>query len=233
MDEIRIKIEELVNRYIEDIIYQNHDTWNNRLDLMKNNLEIITDINDKTDVNNKDKILVKNITEELIKLGKNPQEVNIKSYLRMRVYEVSKQLKEELSKLSYVENIESIETFDDWIKSLKIYKLNGNYLSLNYYDKSYDLYTDMRKIVLKRNSTVHQKIYAVRVCDKLLEEKNQETLPNKMSLKQGDYELSEIIRLISNSPQYHYELTRHVLYTQIKSNFDTKEHANKLYSLIK
>ena len=68
---------------------------------------------------------------------------------------------------------------------------------------------------------------------KLLEQNNQKTLPPGITLEKGDYELSEIIRLINNNPQYHYRLKKSLLYNEINYKFDRKEHANKLYLLLK
>lgn len=229
----KTKIKELINRIIQDIIYQGHDTLSNRLDLMKNGLEIITATNREQNISNEDKVIVKRITEELINLKGNDLVVDMNSYIRKRINEVSEHLKEELSKLSYIETIEPIETFDNWIKSLRIFKMNGIYLKPDYYENSYDLYSDMRKIVLKRNSTEHQKIYTLRISEKLLEKSSQQTLPNNITLEKGDYELSEIIKLMTNNPQYYYSLKRSVLYHQINDSFESKEKAIKLYLLTK
>lgn len=105
MNEVRLKTESLIKEYVKDIIYQNHDTWANRLDLMKNGLEIITDINAKQNVSNEDKVLVRNIIEDLIKLDVNNLEVDITSNRRKKIHEASEQLKAELTKLSCVEII--------------------------------------------------------------------------------------------------------------------------------
>ena len=111
--------------------------------------------------------------------------------------------------------------------------MNGIYLNSNYYENSYELYNDIRKIVLRESSNKHQQIYALRLSEKLLEQNNQKTLPPGITLEKGDYELSEIIRLINNNPQYHYRLKKSLLYNEINYKFDRKEHANKLYLLLK
>lgn len=43
------------------------------------------------------------------------------------------------------EKKENIENIDDWIKSLRIYKLKYKSLGLTYYQTSNDLYQDMKK----------------------------------------------------------------------------------------
>lgn len=83
-----------------------------------------------------------------------------------------------MASIPYVlDELTEIKTVNDWIKSLKIYKLENQFLSTDYYQTSYDLYQDIRKIGFTKNPPSYKKIYASRVINKISSKENQSKLP--------------------------------------------------------
>lgn len=230
MRQITEKLYELANNIFE---ISRTELWNERIKLFEGSLEIIQEIKNNYYIKEEDYLALRKLTEELIKQGIDKPVTDIKSYKRNNIHELTNQAKEELAEMPSIEEKEpEIKNINDWIKSLKIYKLSGQYLSKNYYQTSYELYKDIRKIVLSKNLHNYKKVYASRVISKL--EDKQNDLPENINIKIEDYELSELIRLIKNNPELNYELMpfKYENYL-VKERFERIEWQNNLLTLIK
>ena len=230
MKEIKEKLYGLANNVFE---ISKTELWNERIKLFESSLEIISEIKNNYYITEEDYLALRKLTQELIKQGIDKPVTDIKSYKRNNIYKLTNQLKEELAEIPSIEEKETeINNINDWIKSLKIYKLNGQYLSRNYYQTSYELYKDIRKIVLSKKTQNYKKIYVSRVMTKLEDEQNN--LPQNINIRIEDYELSELIRLIKNNPELNYELMpfKYENYL-VKERFERIEWQNNLLSLIK
>ena len=182
---------------------------------------------------NEELIALKTLTEELLNLGSSCYDENIRSYKRKMICKLSDEIKDIIQKLPPVEEKnEEIKTVDDWIKSLKIYKLDTSHLSSLYYQNSYDIYRDIRKIVLTKNPPHYKRIYAGRVAEKLDSEKQK--LPEQINLQIADYELSEMMRLIKDNKDFNYKLMP-FSYEKliINDRFERQEWSNNLLLLVK
>ena len=72
----------------------------------------------------------------------------------------------------------------------------------------------------------------VRIVEQLEEEKNQ--LPQNLNLELADYELTELIRLIKNNPEFNYKLMPFKYQRALINNrFERQEWKNKLLLLVK
>lgn len=117
---------------------------------------------------------------------------------------LTNQLQEVLWKMPYVrEEKVKIETINDWIKDLKIYRLNGKSLKLDYYQSSDDLYQDMEKITLEKDAPTYKKIYAIRVSKKLSSEENQSRLPKGINLQVEEPRWMKLIKVIQD-PEFNF-----------------------------
>lgn len=205
------------------------DKWDIKIKIFTDNLNLITKLR-KRKLSDDECIALRKLTEELIKQGINDPVTNIKSYKRNQLFKLTSKAKKELEKIPYIQEPQpEINNINDWVKSLKIYKLKSDVLSENYYKNSYELYQDIRKIVLSKTIPNYKKIYVDRVIDKL--EEGQDKLPQSINLKIEDYELSELIRLIKNNPNSNYRLKyKDAL---IKARFERIEWKNNLLLMVK
>lgn len=232
MEDIKQKLELLAKK----IIYLNAEiTWNDRIKAFHKGLEIISDIMNQDNVRDDDYIALRKLTEELIKKGIDGPVTDIRSYKRDRLSELTAKLKEELTKMPDITEKElEIKNLNDWITALKIFKLDGQFLSMNYYESSYDLYCDMRKIVFTKTPPAYKRIYLGRIADKIENEENRSKLPETINLEIADYELAQLIRLIHNNPEFNYELMRFSYQNfVINQHFERGEWKNNLLLLIK
>lgn len=206
------------------------ETWSIKIMVFTDNLNLITKIR-KRKLSDDESITLRKLTEELIKLGIEEPVENIKSYKRTELFKLTTKAKRELEKIRYIEEQEpEIKNINDWIKSLKIYKLENNNLSQIYYQNSYELYQDIRKIILSKTVPNYQKIYAARVINKI-EEQNK---LSKINIKIEDYELSELIRLIKNNSEFNYKLMPFKYQKElIMQRFERVEWKNNLLLMIK
>ena len=144
-----------------------------------------------------DYYIMQNIIKELLdnKLT-SASRIDIKNKLE-RLYQ---QLEEALKSIPKIEPKKvEITDINSLTKSLKIYKLNGTYLSQDTYQSSYYLYSHLRKIIFNKNSTMTAKVYTDRIVDKL-------SSITSIDIKQEDYELFCIMKLVKQNPDFVYGL---------------------------
>lgn len=197
MKKIDVKINDLIDKVIHLSPNYNNITYNNYIKLLEQTLNVYNYIqkNSNNLVTNYDYYIMQNIIKELLnnKLT-SASRIDIKNKLE-KLYQ---QLEEALKSIPKIET-KKVEVTDinSLIKSLKIYRLNGTYLSQNTYQSSYHLYSDLRKIILNRNSTMTAKVYTDRIVDKL-------SSVTSIDIKQEDYELFCIMRLVKQNPDFVY-----------------------------
>ena len=238
MEYINNKFKELVDQ----IIYMNTSyeirtiTWEETNKAFEKSLEIISNIKSENDLSDKEYLILRELIEKLIAEGIDGPVTNIRSYKRNRLAELTIKARKELADIPYVleKECEKIETINDWIKSLKIFKLYDQFLSIEYYESSYDLYSDIRRVVLTKNPPMYKKLYLGRIIDKLEDENNQKKLPSNMNIQIEDYELSLLIKSIKNNPDFNFRLMNwNYQNSLIDSRFERCEWKNNMLLLIK
>ena len=225
MREIDTKINDLIDNMIQ---YKGLISYRNYVQLLSEQaLDIYNCIEENK--NNDEEM-----QEEYYVLGKlisrllnNRRESTRRSKKLKSLYE---QLEEVLANIPKIEPQEvKITDINSLIKSLKIYKLSGTNLSQDTYQSSYQLYSDLRKIILNRNSTLTAKVYTGRVANKL-------SSVTSIDIKQEDYELFCIMRLVKENPDFGYGFPIPVNRQQqidILTRFDHRERINYLLELKK
>lgn len=225
MREIDTKINDLIDNMIQ---YKGSISYRNYVQLLSEQaLDIYNCIEENK--NNDEEM-----QEEYYVLGKlisrllnNRRESTRRSKKLKSLYE---QLEEVLANIPKIEPQEvEITDINSLIKSLKIYKLSGTNLSQDTYQSSYQLYSDLRKIILNRNSTLTAKVYTGRIVDKL-------SSVTSIDIKQEDYELFCIMRLVKENPDFGYGFPIPVNRQQqidILTRFDRRERINYLLELKK
>lgn len=225
MQEIDTKINDLIDNMIQ---YKGSISYRNYVQLLSEQaLDIYNCIEENK--NNDEEM-----QEEYYVLGKlisrllnNRRESTRRSKKLKSLYE---QLEEVLANIPKIEPQEvEITDINSLIKSLKIYKLSGTDLSQDTYQSSYQLYSDLRKIILNRNSTLTAKVYTGRIVDKL-------SSVTSIDIKQEDYELFCIMRLVKENPDFGYGFPIPVNRQQqidILTRFDRRERINYLLELKK
>jgi hypothetical protein len=236
MNEINQELENLA----EEIIYLrgwyfSNITWGERIEIFKLGIDTISYIKRHPTVNSDCWYKLRKLIEELLKMGISEPVTDIESYKRVEIFNLTEKLKQELDSIPYIaDEIIEIKTVNDWIESLKIYKLGDGFLLEDYYQSSDDLYRDIRKIVFTKNPSKYKKIYAGRVINKLSNEENQSKIPSSINLRIEDYELTELIRLIKNNPDFNYELmNRDYQNILINERLEHGEFTNNLLLLVK
>lgn len=236
MDDIKQKLEELAHNIFEITGgYTYSPTWNQNIEAFNRSLEIISYIKNQTSVSDDDYLALRKLTEELITHGIDGPVTHIRSYKRNKLSELTAKVREELVEIPYIEEKKpEIKTVNDWIKSLKIYKLKDGFLSMDYYETSYDIYHDIRKIILTKNPPMYKRIYLGRVVDRLEDEGNKSKLPKNLSIQTEDYELTQLIHLIKDNPDFNYDLMPWKYERAlINERFERGEWKNNLLLLIK
>lgn len=197
------KVDNKLNNLIDRIIYlapgyNNSITYKDYIELLEQTLAVYNYIQKKRSndlITDYDYYIIGKIIKKILnnKLT-SASRIDIKNKLE-RLYQ---QLEEALKSIPKIEP-EKVEVTDinSLIKSLKIYKLNGTYLSQDTYQSSSNLYSDLRKIILNKNSTMTAKVYTDRLVDKL-------SSITSIDIKQEDYELFCIMRLVKQNPDFVY-----------------------------
>ena len=182
---------------------------------------------------NEELIVLKKLTDELLKLGGSCDNSTIRSYKRNRVSKLKDEIKINIEKLPLVEEKSAqIDTVDSWIKSLKIFKLHNGHLSSEYHQTCYEVYQNIRKIILTKDPSDYKRIYIGRVVEKLEMEKNN--LPEHINLQVEYYELTELMRLIKDNPDFNYKLMPFKYQRSlINDRFERQEWKNNLLLLVK
>lgn len=207
-------------------------TSNDYIKALEQGIEMMNDILDSENREEKDYYTIRILMEELIKVAgiQNPV-TNNRRYKDKKIYELTCILKQKLLEIPYIEEKPIlIENINDWIKSLKIFKLNGQHVSTDYYESSYDLYYDIRKMILKRNQPIYKKIYLEKVANVLDSE-------NKDNILKTDFELHYLVKLIKDHPDFNYRLMqirgKSVLSLVIHDRIEKGFWENRLRILIK
>lgn len=238
MEYINSQFKELVNQilYMNTLYETRTITWGETNKAFERSLEIISDIKSQDNISDDEYLILRKLIEKLIDEGIDGPVTHIRSYKRNRLADLTAKAREELASIPYIDEREpeKIETINNWIKSLKIFKLRDQFLSKEYYESSYDLYSDMRKIILTKNPPMYKKLYLGRVVDKLEKENNKKTLPQNLNLEIADYELSLLIKFIKDNPDFNSRLMNWSYEKSlIDSRFERGEIENNLLLLIK
>lgn len=201
-----------------------------RINLMEYTLEVINYINNNV-VEENDLTIFKGLIKEALMYGAEERVVESKHNKRRRYCELTKQVREEISKNCIFDvKDELITDLNSWIKSLKIFKLGNLHLEEDIYKNSYELYEFMRRIILKRNSQNYKKIYVVQIVEKLESEENLKKLPSNIKISEFDYELSQIIKLVKNNLGFD---GKGILSKQRYYSFEREANINRVKMLIK
>lgn len=229
------KVDDKLNSLIDRIIYlapgyNNSITYKNYIELLEQTLNVYNYIQKKRSsdlITDYDYYIIGTIIKDLLKNKlTSASRIDIKNKLESLYH----QLEEILANIPKIEPQEvKITDINSLIKSLKIYKLSGTNLSQDTYQSSYQLYSDLRKIILNRNSTLTAKVYTGRVANKL-------SSVTSIDIKQEDYELFCIMRLVKENPDFGYGFPIPVNRQQqidILTRFDHRERINYLLELKK
>lgn len=207
------------------------NTWNEYIDMMQDTLNIIKKVDKNIKPN--DLEILKGLIKEALNLGLLKKDPTIRSYKRNKLYNLTTQVKEEIENKPYLKYTEEeITDLNSWIKSLKIFKMGNNGLTEDIYENSYDLYQEMKKIILIKSSPAYKKIYVNKVVERLEEPDNIKKLPNNINIKTEDYELYQIIKLVKQSPEFDYHNLGILALTKSR-NLDYQTNANRVKLLLK
>ena len=220
----------------ETIVFLGHEnTYNQDIIAYTKGLNIIRDIKKQEQVEDKEWLILRKLANKLVEAGITTPVTNTRSYKRNRLHDLTMKVITEIETIPYIEDEKvEIKTVDDWIKSLKVFKLKDSFLSMEYYQTSYDMYQNIRKIVLNKNAPVYKRIYVGRVVNELISDDNKTSFPENLDLKAEDYELFELIRLIKDNPNFNYNLMKssHKKY-EIDYRFEKSAHKNKILLIVK
>ncbi len=209
-----MSIKEKQDKLIDEIVhvrggYAYECKWDDHINALERGIELASDtlhLISEEDTSSNQKIddheifATKILIEELLKVSGIDQPQKSRNYRVKKVYELSCILREKLNQIpDIVQEEEKVTSINSWIKSLRIFKMNSKFISTEYYQSSGDLCTDISKIVLKKTSPLYQKLYVGKVSS-LLDEENRKT----EDILKSDYELSELVRLTKDNPDFNY-----------------------------
>lgn len=226
------KVDNKLNNLIDRIIYlapgyNNSITYKDYIELLEQTLAVYNYIQKKRSndlITDYDYYIMRKIIKEILnnKLT-SASRIDIKNKLESLYH----QLEELLTNIPKVEIPEiRVTDINSLVRSLKIYKLKGNFLSPDTYQSSYQLYSDLRKIILNRYSTMTEKVYANRII-------NQLSSATNIDIKQEDYELFCIMKLVKENPDFSHESILSFKERDILVRFDYNERNNHLLELKK
>lgn len=228
---------EKLNKLAEQImtLYINEgygNTWNEYIEMMELTLSLILEAK-QIHIDDNELIILRGLIKEALNLGLNEIDPKIRSPKRSKLYELTIKVKEEIEKfpdLKYQD--EEVTDFNSWIKSLKIFKMGAVGLDDTIYETSYELYQGMRKIILDKKSQNYKKIYLYKIVEILDSEENQKKLPIDIELKQVDYELYQVIKLVKGNKDFNYHKLGNLALTKAR-NLDYLTNVNRVNMLIK
>ncbi|MDE5587055.1 MAG: hypothetical protein K2I72_01635, partial [Bacilli bacterium] len=192
-------------------------TWNDHINALEFGLELaseslaeirkliaganmVSDDRSYPRIDYRETIATKVLCEELLKVaGLKEEPTNKRNYKGKRIYNLSCDLRRALEQFPRtVEDKEKPDSLNGLVKSLQIFKLESREISTDFYETGGDLYSDIRKIVLKKESPLYKKFYAGKVAS-ILKEGNNET----ENFLAEDYELEQLVTLIEGTPDFY------------------------------
>lgn len=198
---IREKQEEL----IEGIVYLKGSytyqcTWNDHINALEFALEIVSDYMDYSKIDEHEASVTRVLIEELLKVaGRTEPPTSNRDYKGKKIYNLSCTLREKLEEFPrMIEDKEKPTSLNGLVKSLQIFKLRSHEISTDFYETGGDLYSDIRKIVLKKDPPLYQKFYAGKVVS-ILKEGNSQT----ENFLAEDYELERLVDYIESTPDFY------------------------------
>lgn len=207
------------------------NTWNEYIDMLENTLNIMTSVDESIKQNELETL--RGLIKESLNIGLTINNPTIRSYKRNKLYELILNIKEELKNKPYLNYTEEeIKNLNSWIKSLKIFKMGPNGLNEDIYENSYDLYQEMKKIILTKSSPAYKKIYVTRIVERLEEPDNIKKLPSNINIEKEDYELYQIMKIVKQNPEYDYHNLGNLALTKAR-NLDYQTNANRVKLLLK
>jgi len=175
-------------------------TWNDHIKALEFGLEVVSDSMNPLNADEHEKTVTRALIEELLKVaGRGEAPTSNRDYKGKKIYELSCSLKEKIKEFPRItEDREQPTSLNGLVKSLQIFKLKSRGISTDLYETGYDLYVDIRKIILTKDSPLYKTFYAGKVVS-ILKEGNKET----DNLLSEDYELERLVNFIDNRPDFY------------------------------
>ena len=231
------KLNELATKIMSLYINEGYrTTWNEHIEMMELTLSLIEEAQ-KEIIEEKQLHILSGLIKEALSLGLSKKDSTIRNYKRERLYNLTCEVKEQLKNkpfLKYQE--EEITNLNSWVKSLQIFKMGKFGLEATVYETSYELYQEMRKIILDKSSPNYKKIYVSKIVERLEASENKQKLPSNINIYQEDYELYQIIRLIKENKKYDLNYSNHnlgKLASKKSRSLDYQMNASRVLMLIK
>lgn len=247
MEEVNKKLENLANRLlyinggyiIENGRYVKLSEHANTHNVLIETLDLALDTTDyflnMENVSSDDYQILANLVKESIqKAGASErseeEKKKFRSYKIDRRASKTKILREKLQEIPYVEKEVEINNLNDFIKSLRIFIPYGQFLKEEYYETSYQLYLDLRKILLSRKLSAFQILYTDRIATKINVE-SKEMLPT--NYLNEDFELSQIINRIETDEGFRKRVKSTKRQAAIIDKIISSEYDSKIKLLLK
>ena len=227
------KIEEKIDKLINKILYLSPDygngyTYESYINLLEQALSVCNYIQSKKNegtVTECNYYIIRKLISEFL----NNRQISGRIDIKNKLNKLYGQLEEILENLPEIEAKEvEITDLNSLIKKLKIYKLDGKYLSLDTYQSEYELYVDMRKIILSSGSSYYKRIYVHNVAKKLSSVTN-------INLINENPELFYMVKLVTANQnnefikymQYYYDVEYRFKRNEWKNNLLELKNLNK------
>ena len=125
-----------------------------------------------------------------------------------KIRTLQQQLESEIELTSQMEQLKyQYKDLNQWISSLNIGKFRNNGVVDEKYLTSYEIYSDLRQIFISKKVGCKEQIYTGKIVDRM--EDKQNTLDSNCKIEVADYELSQLIKIIKNNPNFNYRLMDH------------------------
>lgn len=209
-------------------------TFNKRIETFDEAIELVKKFKVDKDVKEEEKEILYKLVKELIKEhGVNERTSEEKKAYRSfktdRLASRTTVLKNEIKDLDiYEEPVIIIKDVNDWIKSLKIFKVDKKKSMLvdSYYEKATDLYEDIKKMVEDKNISAFKLLYIKMIIKELTESKYNRLLKD-------NYLLSTIINIIKKDEKINEKINNIQLNSAISERIQGSIIDNKVKMILR
>lgn len=176
--------------------------------LLEQGLETITYVKNYPAIGKDELEIAINFGESIVWFGKSGSWGKNNERLRKKLYQLVEQMEKEIESMKKMTPMDHKYTdLNEWIESLNIGKFIGQHVGTEQYQTSYELFVDLRKVIMDKKASQKQEIYTGRIVDQL--DEGRKSLSENCKIEVSDYELAQLIKMIQSNPRYHYKLLHH------------------------
>ena len=213
LEDLNEKIWYIYNYHFNQIMYMKK--------LLEQGLETIFTIKSHPEVGKDELEIMIAFSESIIQMSKDASWQKYDEKNRQTIYQLQEKMEQEVASMKEMDQMNVTYTnLNEWIQSLHVCRYRKQArtdkiwgLGVSPYQTSYELYVDLRNAIMNKKMGIEEKIYIGKIIEKLDSERGK--LSEEAKIEVADYELSCLIKMMRNHPDFNYKLMKTSLHVRI------------------